>query len=148
VDGGVVDQNIQAAVAAVQVGGDLLDAGRVGNVQPPGQQVPVGGEGGGGGLLGLGEIAGGENDGVTSNWTFSLPFGEGGYRPAAALVPTSAVLHAQKGQFPGFGSSIRRSNPAGTSETTTVTRSTLPIVKHRGPDGRLGSDQERDCSSV
>jgi hypothetical protein len=30
----------------------------------------------------------------------------------------------------GLGSSIRRSNPAGTSETTTVTRSTLPLVAH------------------
>jgi hypothetical protein len=57
VDGGVIDQNIQAAIAAVEVGGDLLGAGWVGDIQPPGQQMPVAGEGGGG-LLGLGELAG------------------------------------------------------------------------------------------
>jgi hypothetical protein len=67
--------------------------------------------------------------GITSNWTLSLPFGEGGHPPAAALVPTSAVLHPQKGQFPGFGSSIRLANPVGTSDTTTVTRSTRPSLR-------------------
>jgi hypothetical protein len=37
VDGSIVDQDVEAAVAAVEVGGDLLDAGRVGDVEPPGQ---------------------------------------------------------------------------------------------------------------
>jgi hypothetical protein len=32
VDGGVVDQDVEPAVAAVEAGGDLLDAGWVGNV--------------------------------------------------------------------------------------------------------------------
>jgi hypothetical protein len=64
VDGGVIDQNIQAAIAAVEVGGDLLGAGWVGDIQPPGQQMPVAGEGGG--LLGLGELTGGEGDGVAA----------------------------------------------------------------------------------
>jgi hypothetical protein len=63
VDGGVVDQNIQPAVVAVEVGGDLLDAGRVGDVQPPGQHALLSGQGGGG-PLGLDEVAGGQDHGV------------------------------------------------------------------------------------
>ena len=65
VDGGVVDQDVQAAVAAVQVGGYLLDTGRVGDLQAPGQHLLVPGQGGGG-PLGLGEIAGGEDDGIAA----------------------------------------------------------------------------------
>jgi hypothetical protein len=65
VDGGVVDQDVEAAVAAVEVGGDLLDAGRVGDIQPPGQDALMAWQGGGG-PLGLGEIAGGEDNGVAA----------------------------------------------------------------------------------
>ena len=36
---------------------------------------------------------------------------------------------AQKGQLPGLSWSIRRVAPAGTSETTTVTRSTVPSLR-------------------
>ena len=48
VDGGVADQHVQAAVAAGEVGGDLLNAGRVGHVESPGQHVVVAWQGGGG----------------------------------------------------------------------------------------------------
>jgi Bacterial regulatory proteins, lacI family len=63
VDGGVVDQDVKAAPAAVEVGGDLGDGGRVGDIQPPGQDALGVGQGGGG-PFGLGEVAGGEHDGV------------------------------------------------------------------------------------
>jgi hypothetical protein len=65
VDGGVVDQDIKAAIAAVQVGGDLLDAGWVGDVEAPGQHAVPAWERGGG-PFGLGEVAGGEHDGVAT----------------------------------------------------------------------------------
>jgi hypothetical protein len=35
--------------------------------------------------------------GVASTWAVSLPFGEGGHPPAAALVPRSAVRQAVSG---------------------------------------------------
>jgi hypothetical protein len=55
VDGGVVDQDIQAAVAAIEVGGDLLDPGRVGDIQAPGQHAFPGWQRGGG-PFGLAEL--------------------------------------------------------------------------------------------
>ena len=62
-DGGVVDQDVQPVVAAVEVGGDLLDAGRVGHVEPPGQHaVPARHRRRG--PLGLPEVAGGQDHGV------------------------------------------------------------------------------------
>src|SRR5213075_2023605 len=49
--------------AAGEVGGDLLDAGRVDHdLQPPGQHALVASERGGG--RGLGEVAGGEDYGI------------------------------------------------------------------------------------
>ena len=56
------------------------------------------------------------------------PVGEGGHRPAAALVPSQGV-HVRQGQFRGLGASIRLAASAGTSEATTVTRSTLPSLR-------------------
>jgi hypothetical protein len=85
VDGGVVDQDVEAAVAAVEVGGDLLDAGRVGDVEPPGQH-PFPAWQRGGGPPGLGEVAGGEDDGVAPQR--QLP----GLFPAdAAVAPVTSA---------------------------------------------------------
>ena len=58
------------------------------------------------------------------------PFGEGGRSPTAALVRIRGQgAHAQKGQVPGLGASIRLVASAGISEATTVTKSTLPSLR-------------------
>jgi hypothetical protein len=66
-----------------------------------------------------------------ARWLTSSPlFGAS----ARAAVPTAAALavvfqFAQNGQLPGSGSSIRLAAADGTSETTIVTRSTLPSFR-------------------
>jgi hypothetical protein len=85
VDGGVVDQDIQAAVAAIEVGGDLLDPGRVGGIQAPGKHAFPGWQRGGG-PFGLAEIAGGEDDGVAAQG--QLP---GQFPPMPRLAPVTST---------------------------------------------------------
>ena len=109
-DGGAIHQNIQAAIAAVEVGGDLLGAGWVGDIQPPGQQMPVAGEGGGG-LLGLGELAGGEHDGVAAQG--ELP-GELTAMPRLAPVTSTTRVIARQGR----GALLVICGPPGSERST------------------------------